>query len=369
MISRVHILCGDETVGRERAKVKLLNSLKELHGNFTSESFDPETDEFQSFNESILTPSLFQETRVFLIHRAQNLSDKEIKELNFLLDSPPPDAYLIIEIDEEKKGKSESKIAKKLKIEKRCASKESDCTYLEFPKPPEYKIGQWLVEQVPRLFDRNITKSDADFLIDLAGNDLNILYSELQKIDTSLSSGEAIGRNQIEQIVGSSRQMTVFELASALGERQFPRALQIIDSLFTTNAFASVMVSAIFRHFWALFRIRCFAAANPQVVKRFLNAKGFNNPDQSECGYAIGRASGLLSDGEQRKVYPVIVASGIVQQAKKFTDQELKLIFKWLLEFDSGIKTGKVEGSQQDLQMLCFRICRITDLLNDGVSD
>ncbi len=359
MIPRVHILCGDETVGRERAKIKLLNCVKEQHGNFTSESFDPEADEFQVFLESILTPSLFQDTRVFQIHRAQNLNDSEIKELNRLLDAPPPDAYLIIEIDEEKKGKAESKIVKKLKIDKRCASKESDCLYLEFPKPSEYKIGQWLVEQVPRLFERNISKPDADFLIDLAGNDLNILYSELQKIDTHLSPGEPIGRKEIEQIVGSSRQMTVFELASALGERQLPRALQIIDSLFTTNTFAPVMVSAIFRHFWALFRIRCFANVYPQVVKRFMNAKGFNNPDQSECGYAIGRAAGLLAEGEQRKVYPVIVASGIVGQAKKFTDQELKLIFKWLQEFDSGIKTGRIEGSQQDLQMLCFKISRV----------
>lgn len=369
MISRVQILCGDENVGRERAKVKFLNSVKELHGNFTSESFNPETDEFLAFLESILTPSLFQDTRVFQIHRAQNLSDAQIKELNRLLDNLPPDVYLIIEIDEDKKGKGESKTVKKLKIENRCASKESDCTYLEFVKPPEYKIGQWLVEQVPRLFERTITKADADFLVDLAGNDLNILYSELQKIDTYLSSGDSIGRAEIEQIVEPSRQMTVFELASALAERQFPRALQIIDSLFTTNAFAPVVVSAIFRHFWALFRIRCFANANSQVVKRFLNAKGFNNPDQSECGYAIGRAAGLLSEGEQRKVYPVIVASGIVKQAKKFTDEELKLIFKWLLEFDSGIKTGKIEGSQQDLQMLCFRIGRVTELLNDGVTE
>lgn len=366
MIAQINVFCGDETVGREKAKVKLLNSLKELHSNFTVEPFDPETDDFTAFQESILTPSLFQDTKIFIIHRAQNLTDNEIKELGRLLDDPPPDSYIIIEIDEEKKGKGESKIAKKLNLEKRASANKNNIVVLQFPKPSEYKISQWLVEQVPSLLDRTISKVDADYLIDLAGNDLNILYSELQKIDTHLSPGEPVDHDSIQRIVGPSRQMTVFELASSLAELKLPKTLNVIDSLFTSSAFVPVMLSSVFRHFWALFRIRCFANANPQIIKRFQNAKGFNNPDQTECGLAIGRAAGLLGDGEQRRVYPVIVASGIVQQAKKFTDQELKTIFKWLLEFDYGIKTGKIEGSQEDVQMLCFKICRVTELVRDG---
>lgn len=368
MISHVHFFCGDETVGREQTKLKLINSIKELHGNITTESFDLETDEFSAFMESVLTPSLFQDTRVLQIHRAQRLSDDEVKSLNRLLDSPPPDTYIIIEIDEEKKGKTDYKAVKRFKIEKRCGSKESDYVFLEFPKPPEYRIGAWLVEQLPRLFKRSISKADADFLVDLVGNDLNVLYSELQKIDTHLSAGEPIERQIIEKIVGASRQMTAFELAAALAQRQFSRVLQIIDSLFSTSAFVPAIVSAIYRHFWAMFRIRCFGSANPQIIKRFEKAKGYNNPDQTECGYAIGKAAGLLGNGEQRKVYPVIVASGIVSQARNFTDQELKLIFKWLLEFDYGIKSGKIEGAQQDLQMLCFKINRVTELLRDGIA-
>ena len=53
MISHVHFLCGDETVGRERAKLRLINSVKELHGNITTESFDMETDDFFAFMESV----------------------------------------------------------------------------------------------------------------------------------------------------------------------------------------------------------------------------------------------------------------------------------------------------------------------------
>jgi DNA polymerase III delta subunit len=367
-LTPVYIFSGDDTVGRERAKLKVIKSIIDAHGQVFHEKFDHSAGEFINFIESMLSPSLFQEIRIFQLNHAQLLSESDLKYLDNLLNNFPPDLFLIIEIDEEKKkAKGESKILKKLHVEKRSASKDQ-CIYQEFPKPPDYKIGQWLVNQVPALFDRSITKDDADFLVDLAGNDIDMLYSELQKIDIHLPPGKAVDHKSIEEIVGSSRLMTVFELATSLAERQFPRVLQIIDSLFSSSFFAPVMISALFRHFWALYRIRCFAQANPQVVKKFMSSRGFNNPDQTDAGFAIGRAAGLLNDGEQRKVYPVMIASGIVPQAKKFTDQELRLIFKWLLEFDTGVKTGKVEGSQQDVQTICYKIARVTELIRDGVA-
>ncbi|NLD99295.1 MAG: DNA polymerase III subunit delta [Fibrobacter sp.] len=367
-LPHIYILTGDDTVGRERARQKVMSSLVASYGEVTIERYDQSAVDFIDFIERILTPSLFQENRVFIINHAQNLSDSALKTLSGLLDTPPPDAFIIIEIDEEKKGKSESKTAKKLNVEKRAALKDGSCAVMDFPKPPEYKTGQWLVTQVPLFFERTITKADADYLIDLVGSDIDALYSELQKIDIHLPPGAPVDRDTITEIVGASRVMTVFELASALSERQLPRALEIINSLFKTNVYAPVMVAALFRHFWALFRIRCFAAANPHVVKRFLNARGFNNPDQVECGLAIGCAAGLLTENDQRKVYPVMIASGIVTQAKKFTDKELKLIMAWLLDFDTGIKTGRIDGSQQEVQLLCFKIARVTELARDGIA-
>jgi len=62
----------------------------------------------------------------------------------------------------------------------------------------------------------------------------------------------------------------------------------------------------------------------------------------------------------------VIIASGIILQAKKFTDEELKAICKWLLDFDVGIKTGKISGSQQNVQLFCYRIARVSELIKDG---
>lgn len=368
-IPHVHVFAGDDSVGREQARLRIIKEIRNVHGQCTIERYDPSTEEFTSYTEKIMTPSLFQEVRIFHIGHAQSLSEKELKELDRTIEYPPPDAFIVIDIDEGKKGKeTEVKTAKRLQISKRCSSKSGDYAYSEFLKPPEYKISQWLVTQVPALFNRRIYKDEADYLVDLVGYEIDALYSELQKIDIHLEPGAAIDRGTIEEVVGASRQMTVFELASAIAERNFSRALAIIDSLFETSFYAPVMVSALFRHFWALFRIRKFADNHPQEIKNFLTAKGFNNPVQTEAGFAIGKAAGLLADGEQRKVYPVMIASGIVQQARKFNEEELKIILRWLLEFDVGTKTGKIEGSQQDVQLFCFRLVRVSELVKDGIA-
>ncbi|NLP02200.1 MAG: DNA polymerase III subunit delta [Fibrobacter sp.] len=361
-LKQIYILAGNDTVGREHARGGIIESISRNHGQVTSVRFDTGDGDFSLFAQDILTPSLFQETRVFLIGHAQELGEKEISQLNQLLDNPPPDCYLIIEIDEDKKGKeSEPKTAKKLGASRRAA--EGGCSYMEFPKPPEYRISQWLQSQVPLLFGRKISKSDADYLADLVGSDLDTLHSELQKIDIHLPAGRAIGHSAIEHVVGASRQMTVYELASALSQKQFPKALAIINSLFSTDFYAPLMISAFFRHYWALFRIRRFAEANPQVVKTFLSSRGYKDPAVDAAAYDIGLASGLLHEGEQRKVYPVIIASGIVQSARKFSDEELKTVLRWLLEFDAGVKTGKIEATEHEVQLFCFKIARVSELI------
>lgn len=366
-LPRVLIIAGDDSIGREQARLKIINNVQKHYGQYVLERYDSAVEEFDSYIEKIMTPSLFQEIRVFHINHAQTLSEKELKELDKTIQYPPPDAYLVIEIDEGKKNKdTESKITKILQIKKRSASKNADFFYQEFLKPPDYKIAEWLVNQIPILFNRRISKINADLLVDMVGCEVNALYSELQKIDIHLEPGESIEKESIEEIVGASRTMTVFELASALSDRQLSRALAIVDSLFATTFYAPMMISALFRHFWALFRIRKFADANQQVMKNYLNSKGYNNPVQNEAAFAIGKAAGLLSDGEQRKVYPVIIASGIIQQAKKFADEELELICKWLLDFDVGVKTGKISGSQQEVQLFCYRIVRVSELVRDG---
>lgn len=365
---RVAVLAGDDTIARERAKEQLVKAIRQAYPNTLIERYDSAAGTFSDYLEGMLSPSLFQEMRICIIGHAQALNDRDCAALDRTIDHLPEDIFIIVEVGDVTKGKKgASKTVQLLHAEKRAKKDPHSFLFRLFQKPPDYKIAQWLMEQVPSLCGRTISKADAEYLVDMVGYDIDLLSSEVQKIDIHLDAGSPVSRAAINTVVGASRQMTVFELAAACAAKQAQRVLTIVDSLFTTTFYGPMMISALTRHYWALFRIRQYAKNNPQDVKAFLQSKGFSNPAQNEAAFRIGCAAGLLRVGEQRKVYPVIIASGIVKQAQHYTDRELKQILAWLLEFDFGIKTGRLASSRQEVELFCFKLLRITELVQEGL--
>jgi DNA polymerase III delta subunit len=224
-------------------------------------------------------------------------------------------------------------------------------------------MSQWVQSRTPLLFERNISPKDADFFIDCVGGDSSTIYSELQKLDVYLPPAKPIDRAAIEAVCGSTRLMTQFELAQALGTKDFPRVLEIIDSLYRGSVYLPLHISAIFKHFWALFRIAMWAKSNREDMNRFTaSLKRFNKPVQDEVGLAIGIAAGLLTDKQRTSVYPKIVKSNMVQQSQAFTEKNYTSIFRWLGDYDVGIKTGRIGDDKTGFQLLCYKIFRVAEI-------
>jgi len=100
---------------------------------------------------------------------------------------------------------------------------------------------------------------------------------------------------------------------------------------------------------------------SPNLLKQY-NAGGFGeNSPQSKAAFEIGKACGLLAENEAKKVYPVIIKSGIVIQSQKFSVCELRRVLGLLQQFDVEVKTGKTESSPRTVQMLCYRIARVRE--------
>jgi hypothetical protein len=297
------------------------------------------------------------------MRRVQGLKDGEIRDLGAALDGLADNVYVILEIDGEKKEAANA--LKLLAVSRRCAADPPVCLHREFPRPPEHKMAEWLMANAPLLVDRRIGKAEADHLLNRAGNDVDVLHSELQKIDLHLPSGAPISRAAIDHVTGELRRWTPFELAAALGRRDLPGALRIADALFSVSTSMPLLVSAVGRHFWALLRIRKFLAANPAAGRA---VKGWKSAEQTSAALAVGRAAGLLREGQEGRVFPVVIKPGLVDQAAAFSDAELVRILRMLMAFDVGVKTGRVDSmhaaGRSALQDLCHSIVRIRSVMN-----
>ncbi len=360
-LPQVIVLTGDDYIGREKAKEKILSRLFSQSNDFTEERFNASVESFEAYLERIIAPSLFQSTRIFHIRHAQTFTDSDIERLASILTVEFSDVYVLIEFLEKKGRKKKGKgIAEKLAIKKKVKDNPTKYLYLKFDKPPDYKMASWLGTQVPILFNRNISKTGAESLIDLSGYELDKLYSELQKIDIHLPEKAPIDKEAVEKITGASRTMSPFELAEALGRRELPRILEIIESLYQSNFYAPPCISAVFNHFWKIFKVRAFALENRERVNEYFGAR---YTQQTKIAHEIGVATGLLrSSDPEKKAYPVIILSGIIDQARKFTNNQLRQIFDWLRDFDVGVKTGKIKPTKQTFQLLCYKIFRVSEL-------
>jgi len=351
------IVSGDDNFAMELSRDKYIKRIKAHHGHCTVEMFDSMNERVDEFMARAMTASLFQEIRVYCVLHAQSLPEKDLLALDKSLNYEIPDVYIFISAETEKKNAAAAKISKALQFKKR--ADDVSVSIKDCSKPPDYKVAEWIVEQVPLMFDRYIGTAEAEYLA--ATVEYDLLYSELQKIDLALERGAKIDKKIIQEIVGTTKTMTVYDLARALCKRDLPATLNVLDSLFNSSASAfpaQLAVSAVFRDFWAMLKIKRYIERNPHILRQY-NTRGFGKDSpQSMAAFEIGVAAGLLSDKNRGAVFPVIIKSGIVEQAQGFSEKGLTEVIRMLQRFDVDVKTGKTETTPCNLQMLCYRIAR-----------
>jgi DNA polymerase III delta subunit len=365
-MARASIFSGSDVVSKDGARAAVVKTLQQSYPSLVIELYDGTAESFQDYLQKMMMPTLFGDVRLFIVTHAETLTPEDLGELNRLLDALPDDCFLIVDIGPGSGRKSAKKDPAQLLQAAKRSKKDPDTFYYQsFQKPPDYKVAQWLVETVPKLCGRSIDKAASEYLVELTGYDCATLRSEVQKIDLQCDEGTPITREVVEATVGATRQMSVFELADACSSRDGVKVLEIIDSLFSTTCSIPMIISVLSRHYSALLRIRHYARANSADVKVLLN-RGGNYQTKNEAAFRVGCAAGLLREGEQRKVYPVIIASGIVGRAQGYSDDELHTVLKWLLDFEVAVKTGRFSGTRADVEFLCFKLLRVTQLRKES---
>jgi DNA polymerase III delta subunit len=363
------LLMGDDTLSREKARIDAIARASGSGSEVVVENFDPGNQAMASFTERIITPSLFPVTRFFLVREAHLLKKNDLGLCADVFPFDLPDVHVIFETEKtaSKKGRGTELteyFGNWIEAFRARAEKHPEkFSIAEYVMPPEWQMSQWVQSRTPLLLDRLISQKDAEYLIECVGGDSATIYSELQKLDVYLPPQKPIDRSAIEAVCGSTRLMTQFELAQALGMKNFPKVLEIIESLYRASVYVPLYISAIFRHFWALFRIATWAKSHRDEMAKFqASLKRYNKPVQDEIGIAIGVAAGLLTDKQKTSVFPKIVKPNLVPQALSFTEAHYKMIFQWLGDYDVGVKTGRIEDDKTGFQLLCYKIFRVAEI-------
>ena len=158
---------------------------------------------------------MFAEKQVVLLKEAQQM--KEIEKLESYIEHPLDSTIFVVSF-KDKKLDGRGKLARLLKQKGEVVTTR---------KMYENQLPDWTNNHIQGL-GFTISQKALMLLIDHIGNDLSRLVNEIDKILLNLQDRKNITEDEIEEFVGISKEYNVFELQSAMAQKDMYKAIRII---------------------------------------------------------------------------------------------------------------------------------------------
>lgn len=195
---------------------------------------------------------MMAESRLVVIKEVQKLPGTGLEAFAKYLDNPSPATKFILTAE---KVDGRNKAIAKIKARS---------VVVELKPLYDNQVPQWIQGEVKR---RGLQISHAASLLLHAyvGNNLQAICNEIDKLQLNLNGKTSIDEQDIQDIVGLSRKFTVFNLNDAIGNRDLPRALTILNKMLQSGESPTGILAMITRHFNTILKIKgALQARKPQ---------------------------------------------------------------------------------------------------------
>lgn len=192
-------------------------------------------------------------------------------------------------------------------------NKSNKVCYWDFPRPRRWELNDYIsalaADQKIKLDRQAIA-----LVAELAGDDIARVHCELEKLSLYKLDGGAITIEDVEQLMGRTRQVTRWELGEFLGKRDLGGALMKVHAILDSGEEPISLLSAVSMCFKQLF-----------VVKALM-MKGIK--DQQRIAPVLG--------------VPPRIAGDLIAQQKNYSDWELRRAFTSLRKADFRLKSAGI---------------------------
>jgi DNA polymerase III subunit delta len=183
---------------------------------------------------------MMADRRVVVVKDFERLADKDALENYF--EHPSPTTVLVIVAAHPDMRKKPYAMLKK-----HSAGGES-------PRLYDNQIPAWIEGHVKKL-KRSIAPQAAALLQSYVGTSLRELANEIEKLLIAVGDKASIDADDVERVVGVSREYTVFELANAVGDKNIKRAVEIAERMLDMGESPVPMIAALTQHFMKLWKL------------------------------------------------------------------------------------------------------------------
>lgn len=295
--SPVYILVGEDPylISRELKKIK-----SQLPQNYDKEFFSAKEVEVSIIVDACHSLSLFSAFKWIIVGEADKLKKEELDIFLGYFKNPNPQAILVF---------TATKIDKRLKG---WAYARERGWISELKPPYANQMIPWILTEAKNL-KVTISLEAAGALVDVFGNQLLALISSLETLMLYCHPRTTIELKDVEALIGSFGTEKIFELSDQIGKRNFAEGAHLLDQILSQGENPVYLLVMLQRHFRLLLKAReCL---------------------EERLGEA--QSAGVLG------VHPFF-AKGYLSQAKSFSTNQLKDIFRSLAKMDCQIKSGQI---------------------------
>ncbi|MHB1417884.1 MAG: DNA polymerase III subunit delta [Chloroflexota bacterium] len=183
---------------------------------------------------------------------------------------------------------------------------------LRLPKPDSAELRQWIAQRARRR-GAKMAPDAGDRLMAFVGNNLRLLDQEIDKLAT-YAGERPVTAEDVELLVGYTREASIFEMVDAFGRRDARRALVKLHELMDEGGAPTYLLFMIAR------QVRLLVQARDLL-------------DRGLPPSALANELGVHS----------YVAQKIGDQARNFSLPALQALHQEILETDWAVKRGRLE--------------------------
>ena len=180
--------------------------------------------------DQILITDLFKSNKLFILRDPQKIRSKVFEELLSYLKNPY-DNHLLIIINNDfmKKSSNLNKVERYL-------------GFIDVQTPHETELKKWIV-YLFKLRDKKVSLEVVNFLIEIAGDSLNHIDNEIEKVCLLMKDHKHIEYKDLKQFSGWKKERNRWELLIAIGEKNFDKSIFLAKRILSNG---DSMISLIY---------------------------------------------------------------------------------------------------------------------------
>lgn len=308
---QIYLLCGEEIYLKNQYKNRLRNAILPEGDTMNFSYYEGKGIDVRQVIDQAETMPFFADHRLILVENSGFFKNASQQLVDYLPGMPRETILVFVENAVDKR----SKLYKTVKAAGRI---------VEMGRQDGRTLTAWVLGMLKKE-KKNITGDALTLFLEMAGNDMENIANELEKLISYTLDKNAIGREDVEAVCTVTTESKVFDMIHAVAEKQQKKALDLYYDLLALKEPPMRILFLVARQFNQLLQVKD------------LREQGYDNTN-------IASKAGLA---------PFIVKRSI-SQAGRFPKATLQQAVQDCVEAEEAVKTGRL-GDRLAVEMLIVR--------------